>query len=171
MTTNAGATAINNEFGFAPKDNDTSYERMKERLQHELEREFKPEFLGRLDEIVVFRSLTEENLKQIVEIELAKVRERLAEKGLSLVLTDEAKQFIIGKGNATEYGARPLRRAVETYIEDPLSENLLQGSFEGSNTITVKVKEVGDQKQLDFEPSTTETSSSTELVAAEPAAT
>jgi ATP-dependent Clp protease ATP-binding subunit ClpC len=167
MTTNAGAMAVNNEFGFAPKDNDTSYDRMKERLQHELEREFKPEFLGRLDEIVVFRSLTEENLKQIVVIELAKVRERLGEKGLSLVLTDEAKQFIIGKGNATEYGARPLRRAVETYIEDPLSENLLQGSFEGANTITVKVKEVGDQKQLDFEASTQEVVPSNELVQAE----
>jgi len=167
MTTNAGAMAINNEFGFAPKDNDASYDRMKERLQHELEREFKPEFLGRLDEIVVFRSLTEENLKQIVVIELAKVRERLGEKGLSLVLTDDAKQFIIDKGNATEYGARPLRRAVETYIEDPLSENLLQGLFEGSNTITVKVKEVGDQKQLDFEASVQEVARSTDLVEAE----
>ncbi len=169
MTTNAGAMAINNEFGFAPKDNDTSYDRMKERLQHELEREFKPEFIGRLDEVVVFRSLTEENLKQIVVIELSKVRERLAEKGLSLILTDEAKQFIIEKGNATEYGARPLRRAVETYIEDPLSENLLQGLFEGSNTITVNVKEVGDQKQLDFEASTQEAPPATELVAAESA--
>lgn len=156
MTTNAGANAITSEFGFAPKDNDTSYDRMKERLTHEIEREFKPEFLGRLDEVVVFRSLTEENLKAIVEIELSKVRERLGEKGLALVLTDEAKQFIIEKGNATEYGARPLRRAVETYIEDPLSENLLQGAFEGNNTITVRVKEVGEQKQLDFEPSTIE---------------
>ena len=165
MTTNAGANAITNEFGFAPKDNDTSYERMKERLTHEIEREFKPEFLGRLDEVVVFRSLTEENLKQIVEIELSKVRERLNEKGLSLVLTDEAKQYIIEKGNATEYGARPLRRAVETYIEDPLSENLLQGIFQGHNTITVRVKEVGDQKQLDFEPSSVEPANE-ELVAA-----
>ncbi len=156
MTTNAGANAITSEFGFAPKDNDTSYERMKERLTHEIEREFKPEFLGRLDEVVVFRSLTEENLKQIVEIELSKVRERLSEKGLALILTDEAKQYIIEKGNATEYGARPLRRAVETYIEDPLSENLLQGIFQGHNTITVRVKEVGDQKQLDFEPSSVE---------------
>jgi ATP-dependent Clp protease ATP-binding subunit ClpC len=164
MTTNAGANAITSEFGFAPKDTDTSYERMKERLTHEIEREFKPEFLGRLDEVVVFRSLTEENLKQIVEIELSKVRERLSEKGLSLVLTDEAKKFIIEKGNATEYGARPLRRAVETYIEDPLSENLLQGIFQGHNTITVNVKEVGEQKQLDFEPSTVEQQSE-ELVA------
>ena len=172
MTTNAGALAINNEFGFAPKDNDTSYDRMKERLQHELEREFKPEFLGRLDEIVVFRSLNEEHLKQIVEIELSKVRERLAEKGLALVLTDEAKQFIVSKGNATEYGARPLRRAIETYVEDPLSENLLQGAFEGHNTITVRAKEVADQKQLDFEPSTVEAiTEELAVVGAEAAAT
>lgn len=170
MTTNAGANAITSEFGFAPKDNDTSYERMKERLVHEIEREFKPEFLGRLDEVVVFRSLTEENLKQIVEIELSKVRERLSEKGLTLVLTDGAKQFIIEKGNATEYGARPLRRAVETYIEDPLSENLLQGAFEGHNTITVKMKEVGEQKQLDFEPSTVEQHSEELAVASEESA-
>ena len=168
MTTNAGANAITSEFGFAPKDNDTSYERMKERLTHEIEREFKPEFLGRLDEVVVFRSLTEENLKAIVEIELSKVRERLGEKGLSLVLTDAAKHFIIEKGNATEYGARPLRRAVETYIEDPLSENLLLGAFQGHNTITVNVKEVGDVKQLDFEPSTVEPHSE-ELAVAESA--
>ena len=172
MTTNAGALAINNEFGFAPKDNDTSYDRMKERLQHELEREFKPEFLGRLDEIVVFRSLNEEHLKQIVEIELSKVRERLAEKGLALILTDEAKQFIVSKGNATEYGARPLRRAIETYVEDPLSENLLQGAFEGHNTITVRAKEVADQKQLDFEPSTVEAiTEELAVVGAEAAAT
>ena len=172
MTTNAGALAINNEFGFAPKDNDTSYDRMKERLQHELEREFKPEFLGRFDEIVVFRSLNEEHLKQIVEIELSKVRERLAEKGLALILTDEAKQFIVSKGNATEYGARPLRRAIETYVEDPLSENLLQGAFEGHNTITVRAKEVADQKQLDFEPSTVEAiTEELAVVGAEAAAT
>jgi ATP-dependent Clp protease ATP-binding subunit ClpC len=88
-----------------------------------------------------------------VDIELSKVRERLAEKGFQLVLTDEAREFIIEKGGATEYGARPLRRAVENYIEDPLSENLLQGVFQGSNTITVTVKEVGEKKQLDFEPS------------------
>ena len=101
---------------------------------------------------------------QIVEIELAKVRQRLSEKGLSLVLTDEAKKFIIEKGGTVEYGARPLRRAVQNFVVDPLSEEVLKGAFQGSNTITVKVKEVGDTKRLDFEPSHVE--SEGELVAA-----
>ncbi len=155
MTTNVGAKTISfgANFGFGARDEERSYDRMKQDLMHDIENEFKPEFLGRLDEMVVFRPLNEENLKAIVEIELSKVRERLQEKGLHLVLTDEAKAFIIEKGNATEFGARPLRRAVETWVEDPLSEELLRGVFQGSNTITVTVKEVGDQKRLEFEPS------------------
>ena len=124
---------------------------MKERLTQEIERFFKPEFLGRLDEVVVFRQLTRDDLKQIVDIELAKVYERLAERGLTLELTDETREFLIDKGGDLDYGARPLRRSVESCIEDPLSEEILRGAFEGQNRITVSVKEVGDQKQLDFE--------------------
>ena len=152
MTTNAGAEVIHqgNVFGFSKADEDTSYEKMKERLMHAIEREFKPEFLGRLDEVVVFRSLTKENLKMIVDIELGKVRSRLGERGLKIELSDDAKEYIIKKGGDVDYGARPLRRAVETWIEDPLAEELLKGSFEGQTLITVNVKEVGDQKQLDF---------------------
>jgi ATP-dependent Clp protease ATP-binding subunit ClpC len=168
MTTNIGASVISqgDTFGFGKRDEDTGYDRMKERLMQEIEREFKPEFIGRLDEVVVFRQLTKDNLKQIVDIELGKVRERLLEKGLSLVLTDDAREFIIDKGGAVEYGARPLRRAIENFIEDPLSENLLQGIFQGSNTITVKVKEVGEKKQIDFEPSHQDAAPETELVGA-----
>ena len=157
MTTNAGAAhIIQPAFGFAKKDADTSYTRMKERLMQEIERDFKPEFLGRLDEIVVFRQLARDDLKNIVEIELAKVRERLQEKGLRLELTDETKEFLVDKGGDLDYGARPLRRAVETWIEDPLSEELLRGAFENKSLITVHIKEVGDQKQLDFQGSATE---------------
>ena len=152
MTTNAGANTILAEpFGFGKKDEDTSYDKMKERLTQEIERFFKPEFLGRLDEVVVFRQLTRDDLKQIVDIELAKVYERLGERGLTLDLTDEAREFLIDKGGDLDYGARPLRRSVESCIEDPLSEEILRGAFEGQNRITVSVKEVGDQKQLDFE--------------------
>ena len=155
MTTNVGAQTIAHgaDFGFAKKDEDTTYDNMKRNLMHEIEREFKPEFLGRLDEVVVFRKLSEENLKTIVDIELSKVRERLQERGLQLVLDDETKKFIIAKGNegdSLDYGARPLRRSVERYIEDPLSEELLRGAFEGDSIIQVRVKEVGDQKQLEF---------------------
>ena len=152
MTTNAGADVINqgDVFGFAKQDEETSYEKMKERLKHVIEREFKPEFIGRIDEVVVFRKLTRDDLKQIVDIELSKVRARLSERGLKLELTDEAREFIIDKGGDTDYGARPLRRSVSTYIEDPLSEELLRGAFEGKTRILVTVKEVADQKQLDF---------------------
>jgi ATP-dependent Clp protease ATP-binding subunit ClpC len=161
MTTNVGAQTIahGSGFGFGKKDQDTDYENMKKSLKHEIEREFKPEFLGRLDELVVFRKLREEDLKKIVDIELAKVRERLGERGLKLELSDDTKEFIIQKGNeddSLDYGARPLRRSVERFIEDPLSEELLRGAFEGHNVITVVIKEVGDQKQLDFVASTEE---------------
>ena len=157
MTTNAGASTILSEpFGFGKKDDDTSYEKMKERLTQEIERFFKPEFLGRLDEVVVFRQLTRDDLKEIVDIELSKVYERLADRGLALELTDEAREFLIDKGGDLDYGARPLRRSIESCIEDPLSEEILRGAFEGHNRIAVTVKEVGDQKQLDFEGSMVE---------------
>ena len=93
MTTNAGADAINQRdvFGFAKQDEESSYEKMKERLKHVIEKEFKPEFIGRIDEVVVFRKLTRNDLKQIVDIELAKVYVRLGERGLKLELTDEAR--------------------------------------------------------------------------------
>ncbi len=155
MTTNVGAQIISHgaDFGFAKKDEETSYENMKRNLMHEIERVFRPEFLGRLDEVVIFRKLTEEDLKKIVDVELVKVRERLAERGLKLELDDEAKSFIISKGNegdSLDYGARPLRRSIERFIEDPLAEELLRGAFDGKNLIRVKVKQVGDQKQLEF---------------------
>jgi len=157
MTTNAGASTILQEpFGFGKKDEDTSYERMKERLTQEIERFFKPEFLGRIDEVVVFRQLTRDDLKKIVDIELEKVRERLGDRGLSLELDDDSRELLIDKGGDLDYGARPLRRSIETYIEDPLSEELLRGTFEGQNRIDVTVKEVGDQKQLNFEGSLVE---------------
>ena len=155
MTTNTGAEVIKSGggFGFAKKDEDASYTGMKTRLMQEVEKEFKPEFLGRIDEVVVFRHLTRENLKNIVEIELVKVRERLSERKLKLVLTDEAREFLIDKGGDLDYGARPLRRSVEQWVEDPLSEELLRGSFAGKDTITVKVTETGDQKHLSFDGS------------------
>jgi ATP-dependent Clp protease ATP-binding subunit ClpC len=170
MTTNVGANAIQAGagFGFSKKDEDSSYGKMKERLMSEIQREFKPEFLNRLDDVIVFRHLTRDNLKNIIEIELGKVRERLAIKGLALELTEGAKEFIIDKGEDLDYGARPLRRSLEALIEDPLSEELLKGSFEGKSVITVNVKEVGDQKQLTFDSSDTPTPAA-ELVAAAPA--
>ncbi|VAX39457.1 ATP-dependent Clp protease, ATP-binding subunit ClpC [hydrothermal vent metagenome] len=158
MTTNAGANTMahGGKFGFAKDDKDTNYEDMKRNLMHDIQRQFKPEFLGRLDEVVVFRKLTREELKQIVDVELSKVLQRLQERGLKLILNDETRELLIDQGekdDGLDYGARPLRRSIERFIEDPLSEELLRGAFEGKNTITVTVKEVGDQKQLNFEGS------------------
>ncbi|MCS7305329.1 MAG: ATP-dependent Clp protease ATP-binding subunit [Thermoguttaceae bacterium] len=152
MTTNAGAEAIKNEaaFGFQKPTDDASYESMKQRVLEHIEKVFRPEFLNRVDDVIVFRHLTQEDLGQVVELELRKVRERLKEKGLQLVLTEEAKKFLIKRGSNLEFGARPLRRAIETYVEDPLAEELLKGEFEGKDTITIKVKKVGGKKQLIF---------------------
>lgn len=153
MTTNAGAEAIKNEsaFGFQKQDDDASYDNMKARVMERIEKFFRPEFINRCDDIIVFRHLNLDDLKQVVDLELSKVRERLLEKGLKLVLTDEAKKFLIKKGSNTDFGARPLRRAIENFVEDPLSEELLKGEFQGKDTVTVDVKTVADKKQLIFE--------------------
>ncbi len=158
MTTNVGAKAIASPaFGFSGTDETKQHDDMKKNVMAEVSRVFKPEFIGRLDEIVVFHKLTDANMQQIVEIELGKVRERLRDRGLNLILTPEAKELIILKSrgdadrDSTDYGARPLRRAVEQFIEDPLSEELLRGIFNGKNRIIVKVRDVGGDKQLDFE--------------------
>ena len=152
MTTNAGAEAIKNEsaFGFQKPEDDSGYESMKARVNERIEKVFRPEFINRLDDLIVFHHLTVENLKEVIDIELAKVRERLLERGLKLELTDESKQFLIKKGSDTDFGARPLRRALENYIEDPVSEELLKGEFEGKDTIQVDCKEVAGKKQLVF---------------------
>src|SRR5262245_50022280 len=155
MTTNIGAEQITGKlsFGFGVKDEQATYEKMKETLKTEMERNFRPEFLNRVDDVIVFRSLTKEDLKHIIDIELEKVRKRLKEKGLTLVMTDASKDLIIEKGSSLEFGARPLRRAIEHLLEDPLSEELLKGAFAGRDTITVQIREVDGEKKLGFEPS------------------
>ncbi len=152
MTTNAGAEAIKNEaaFGFQKPDQDASYDSMKTRVTDEIEKVFRPEFINRVNDIIVFRHLNDNDLKYVIDLELAKVRERLLEKGIALELTDEAKEFLVKKGTNTDFGARPLRRAIESFIEDPLAEELLKGEFAGKSLVKVEVKKVGDKKQLVF---------------------
>jgi len=156
MTTNAGAEAIKNEaaFGFQRPDADASYESMKDRVKEQIEKVFRPEFLNRVDDVIVFRHLTEDDLANVVHLELSKVRERLAERGVALVMSEEATRFVVKKGcKELDFGARPLRRAIENMIEDPLSEELLKGEFQGDDTITVQTKKVGSRTQLVFEGS------------------
>jgi len=154
LTTNAGAEAIKNEqaFGFQKPSDDASYESMKARVMDSIERVFRPEFLNRLDDVIIFRHLNNEDLKKVIDYELAKVRERLRERGFEIELTDDAKDFIIKQGSNLDYGARPLRRAIEQRIEDPLSEELLRGGFEGKNTILIDAikDESGKVTRLDF---------------------
>jgi ATP-dependent Clp protease ATP-binding subunit ClpC len=155
MTTNAGAEAIKNEsaFGFQKPDGDASYESMKQRVHDHIEKVFRPEFLNRLDDVIVFRHLTNDDLKNVIDLELGKVRSRLSERGMQLQLTDQAKDFLIKKGCSNlDYGARPLRRAIENYVEDPLSEELLQGSFQGKDLIVVDAvrDDEGKVRRLQF---------------------
>jgi len=161
MTTNAGAQAIKNEagFGFQKPDQDASYESMKTRVNEQVEKVFRPEFLNRLDDVIVFRHLTNEDLKEVIELELAHVRGRLGERGFELELTDDAKEFLIKVGcKDLDYGARPLRRALENRVEDPLAEELLKGTFQGNNRIVVDAirDDEGKIRRLDFRGETVE---------------
>jgi len=150
MTSNIGAELIRNQagFGFSKKTPEANYEKMKEILRKEVERHFRPEFLNRVDDIIVFRSLTRDDLQTIVDYELAKVFKRLTEHGFKMELTEQAKEFLIDKGYNPEFGARPLRRAIEHYIEDPLAEAVLADSFKGKNVIKIDVR---DEQNLKFE--------------------
>ena len=161
MTTNAGAHAIKNEsaFGLPGAGEDESFEGMKRRVMEEIEKVFRPEFLNRLDDTIIFRHLTKEDLKDVVDLELRKIRERLVDRGFDLVLTEEAKDFLIKKGTNLDFGARPLRRALEGFVEDPLAEEMLQGSFQGMNKIVVEAvaDDDGKVRHLKFQGELVET--------------
>ena len=142
LTTNIGAELIKTGggFGFGKSDEEATYEKTKELLHKEVERYFRPEFINRLDDIIVFKSLNRENLQTIVDYELRKVRQRLADHNLKLELSDDAKEFLIDKGYNPDFGARPLRRAIEHHVEDPISEEILRGGYKGKAKIVVSVK-------------------------------
>ena len=139
MTSNIGADLIKGgvQFGFGKKSDIQDYDKMKSTLLKEIERYFRPEFINRLDEVIVFHPLTREDLVQIVDYETKKVRHRLESHGLVLEIDQTAKDFLIEKGYNPDFGARPLRRAIGTYIEDALSESILRGEFEGKNLLRV----------------------------------
>jgi ATP-dependent Clp protease ATP-binding subunit ClpC len=168
MTTNIGAEQITGKtgFGFGKKDEQSTYEKMKETLKQVMEGTFRPEFLNRVDDIIVFRSLSKPDMRNIIDIELAKVVKRLKEKNLALILTEEAKDLVIDKGYSPEFGARPLRRAIEHLLEDPLSEELLKGTFQGKDSVTVRVQEVEGEKKLTFDATSGPSAPQPELAAA-----
>jgi ATP-dependent Clp protease ATP-binding subunit ClpC len=143
MTSNVGAHRITHqdEFGFGKRDVEITYEKMKNTLKTELEEHFRPEFLNRLDEIIVFRKLTHEDLIGIVDLELAKLAERLKNQGFDFEVRQDAKDFLIEHGTDEKFGARPLRRAIAQHLEDSLSEAMIRGDFAGKNKVVVSVKQ------------------------------
>ncbi|MBO4410993.1 MAG: ATP-dependent Clp protease ATP-binding subunit [Lachnospiraceae bacterium] len=147
MTSNLGAESIvaPKNLGFGSKsDEKQDYERMKEKVLDAVKKNFKPEFLNRIDEILVFHSLTKEDMKSIVEIMLKELQKRCrSQLGISLNFMASAKAYLIDKGYDPKYGARPLRRAIQTLVEDELSEKLLSGEFAAKDVITVSKGENG----------------------------
>ncbi len=151
MTSNVGAQDISKDmsFGFAASDAEeggASYDDMKGRIMGELKKVFRPEFLNRIDEVIVFHKLTKEEIKSIVDLMIARVRVQVAEHSLQLDLTDEAKDLLVDKGWDPGMGARPLRRAIQRYIEDPLADEVLKaGSMPEGSTVLVERDAKGDE--------------------------
>lgn len=150
MTSNIGAEKLHNTsaLGFGGVNPDGSSEKINERLMEIAKRHFKPEFMNRVDDVIIFRRLSMDDLRGIVDIEIGKLAARLKERGIELLTDNEVKDFIIQKGYQPEYGARPLRRAVERYIEDPLAEEILKGKMDGATKLAVTV----DNQKLLFFP-------------------
>jgi ATP-dependent Clp protease ATP-binding subunit ClpC len=154
MTSNIGADLIKGGGGFgfqkkAESGSSNSFDNIKVILMKEIERFFRPEFINRLDDVIVFRPLTKLDLNTIVDYEVSKVAKRLAVQGITLKIDDPAKDFLIDKGYNPDFGARPLRRAIGQFVEDPLSEMLLQGEFKTPATITVTRKTDAEGKPAD----------------------
>jgi ATP-dependent Clp protease ATP-binding subunit ClpC len=152
MTSNVGSDTIRKQstLGFSPITDSNSYETMRERILEEARKTFRPEFLNRLDDIVVFRALTKPDLIQILDLEITKVMQRLKTRNIVLRLDDKAKDFLVSKGYDPQYGARPMRRAVERSLEDPLAEEILKGVFHEGEPIQVSV----ENDKLTFSQST-----------------
>ena len=150
MTSNVGAEILqrNTSMGFGLEDNaENEYEKIREKILDETKRVFKPEFLNRLNELVIFKSLGREDMKAIVELELRNVSNRLKDQGLVFDFSEAAKSFLIEKGYDAKYGARPLRRAIERHLEDSLAEAILGGEIKAGEVIHVEVQ----NDQLSFE--------------------
>lgn len=154
MTSNVGASSIRRQtsLGFgAMQEDEADFEGMKSKILEEAKKQFKPEFLNRLDDIVVFHSLEKEALNVIVDLESAKLIERLQEKGITLKLDKKARGLLMDKGYDPNYGARPMRRAVEKYLEDPLAESLLRADIKEGDTVMVTLRK--GSKELTFKTS------------------
>ncbi len=150
MTSNLGTRDLRKKsVGFSAESDEVTYEKMKEKVTDELKRHFRPEFINRIDEIIVYHELTLDEVKNIVDLMLARVIDQLAGQGLDLVLSDSAKEFLATSGYDPELGARPLRRSIQRLLEDTLSEKVLMGEFGAGTTIVVDLDE--ENQELTFE--------------------
>ena len=143
LTSNVGAERLQkgSAMGFTPPDDEEDYARMKENLTEEAKKVFRPEFLNRFDDLLVFRSLGRDELTQILELELEKVRKRLAERDIHFELDTSARDLLLEKGFDPTYGARPMRRAVERFLEDPMAEEIIRGDLREGETISISAKD------------------------------
>jgi ATP-dependent Clp protease ATP-binding subunit ClpC len=141
MTSNLSARTIekNTAIGFQRDDDSAAFGKMKENVMNELKRTFNPEFLNRIDEAVMFHPLNLDHIKQIVDILLHRLNQQMAERGITLEIDDDAKAWLAQQGYDPSYGARPLRRAIQRHIEDPLSEEALRGEFANGGVVQVKL--------------------------------
>jgi ATP-dependent Clp protease ATP-binding subunit ClpC len=148
LTSNVGSEALRKQgsMGFAKSSDDAGYESMRGRVLDAAKKFFRPEFLNRLDDIVVFRSLGKPELNTILDLEVAKVLERIRRKNVTVVLDDKAREFLIEKGFDPQYGARPMRRSIEKHLEDPLAEEILRGTLIDGQPVTV----TADKEKLIF---------------------
>ena len=143
LTSNVGAERLKKgaTMGFTAPDDEQDYERMKENLTEEAKKVFRPEFLNRFDDIMVFRSLGKEELTQILDLELAKLNKRLAQRDIHFELDDSARDLLLDKGYDPSFGARPMRRAVEKHLEDPMAEEIIRGNLREGGTIVISAKD------------------------------
>jgi ATP-dependent Clp protease ATP-binding subunit ClpC len=151
MTSNIGAAEIarNTPLGFAVSDDETgiSYDDMKNRIMGELKKVFRPEFLNRIDDVIVFHKLARDEIKQIIELLLRRIRESMAERELQLELSEAAKDLLVEKGWDPAMGARPLRRAIQRYIEDPLADFVLRAELPAGSTVMVEPASEGSEEE------------------------
>ncbi|NQT06582.1 MAG: ATP-dependent Clp protease ATP-binding subunit [Candidatus Omnitrophica bacterium] len=152
MTSNVGAQLLKKQgaVGFKAKDEEVTHQKMKTQLMDEVKKTFKPEFLNRVDEIIVFRNLTKEDLQKIVDLEINEVRKRLHDREITIKLTMAAKVFLMEKGFDPVFGARPLKRTIQRFLENPLSEEIIAGKLRKGGVISVDAK----VDRLIFESST-----------------
>ena len=139
-----GGCGFGGSLGFHDGGQQSSYDIMQKKVRDEIERAFNPEFLNRVDETIVFHTLDREEIGQIVHILMKEIDERLADEELSLTLSEAATRFLVEKGYDEKFGARPLRRAIQRYVEDPLSEKILIAEFSAGDEIVVDVSEDGE---------------------------